>query len=102
MISKSESLKRTRHTTECRRGPNPGEQFQVTRVTLQTPALGAWDVWEWSLLDRSGHVAHGSFPRGDQFVCADDVFDHLDYLFVRQHQLEYAGPDGPSDADPGL
>lgn len=101
------SLTRKRHNTVCDRGPEPGQQFQVTRVTLQTPELGTWDVFEWVLLNRNGILDRGSYAAATDsnglFHTERDVFDHLAYVFVRQHEYDYAGaPDGPSDADPGL
>jgi hypothetical protein len=75
----------------------------VRLVTCHTPNLGDWDIFEWSVFDKSQCIETGSFAAGNDFVCVDDVTSQLVYNFITCHQLETVPQnEGHSDADPGL
>ena len=92
----------TRKVLSTRRGfVGSGLKATVRYCALHTPALGTWHVYEFEVSDGHEVIESGSYPYGDRFIIADDVFDQLEYKY--ENNFSYAGgDDGPSDADPGL
>ena len=99
LLSENPKMKRTPH--ESREANIAAYKARVTRVTLSTPDLGSWEVFEWKLFENNSLVDQGSCPFGDSFISHQDVFEHLEFKFVEEPQMEVVlGP--YCDADPGL
>jgi hypothetical protein len=71
LLSENPKMKRIPH--ESREAKIGDYKARVTRVTLSTPDLGSWDVFEWELFENNSLVGQGSCPFGDSFISHQDV-----------------------------
>lgn len=59
----------------------------ITLVELETPELGAWQIYEWELWNGSMFIAKGSLPYGNNYILVDDVVDQLEYEYISKHEM---------------